>query len=59
MELSATRLLSDRIVTFWTRRDAVDWFIWLGAAALVVAFAWPVTFLGILIANFGPRILLW
>jgi hypothetical protein len=58
MELTATRLLSDRIMSSWTRRDAIDWLFWLGAAAIVIAFTWPVTFLGILIMNFGPRILL-
>ena len=58
MELSVARLLPDRIVSSWTRRDAVDWLVWIGAAAIVVAFAWPATLLGILVVNFGPRILL-
>jgi len=57
MELSAARL-SDRIVSSWTKLDAIDWLVWIGAAAVVVAFAWPATLLGILVMNFGPRILL-
>ena len=57
MELSAARL-SHRIVSSWISLDAIDWLIWIGAAAVVVAFAWPATLLGILVVNFGPRILL-
>jgi len=57
MELSAARL-SDRIVSSWTKLDAIDWLVWIGAAAVVVAFAWPATLLGVLVVNFGPRILL-
>ena len=57
MELTAARL-SDRIISSWTKLDAIDWLVWIGAAAIVVAFAWPATLLGILVVNFGPRILL-
>ena len=57
MELSAARL-SGWIVSSWTKLDAIDWLVWIGAAAVVVAFAWPATLLGILVMNFGPRILL-
>jgi hypothetical protein len=58
MELSAARLLSGWIVSSRTKRDAIDWLVWIGAGAVVVAFAWPATLLGILVVNFGPRILL-
>jgi hypothetical protein len=57
MELTVARL-SDRIISSWTKLDAIDWLVWIGAAAIVVAFAWPATLLGILVVNFGPRILL-
>ena len=57
MVLSAARL-SDRIISSWIKLDAIDWLVWIGAAAIVVAFAWPATLLGILVVNFGPRILL-
>jgi hypothetical protein len=57
MDLTVARL-SDRIISSWTKLDAIDWLVWIGAAAIVVAFAWPATLLGILVVNFGPRILL-